>query len=63
VRQALCTHREHVFPAIQEDDDRYFPRHHFGEFVCKVAVLQEEVESARLVETVPLVISLNSALN
>lgn len=37
-RQAFHTHREQVFPTIHEDNDRYFPHHHFRESSYKVAV-------------------------
>jgi len=60
-RQAYYFHHELVFPTLQDDNDRYFPRHRVEALGCRVAKL-EEGESARLAETVPLVVTLNSAL-
>jgi len=51
-----------VFLTLQDDNDRYFPRRHAEASDCRVAKL-EEGESARLAKTVPLVVSLNSALD
>jgi len=62
VRQAYYFHHEMVFPNLQDDNDRYFPRRHAEASDSRVAKL-EEGESARLAETVPLVVTLNSALD
>jgi hypothetical protein len=51
-----------VFPTIENDDNRYFPRRRAEASGCRIAKI-EEGESARLVETVPLVVALNSALD
>jgi hypothetical protein len=62
VRQAYYSHRDMVFPTIENDDNRYFPRRRAEASGCRIAKI-EEGESARLVETVPLVVALNSALD
>ncbi|XP_066381051.1 uncharacterized protein [Miscanthus floridulus] len=48
--------------AWKDDNDRYFPRRRAEASSCRVAKL-EEGESARLAATVPLVVTLNSALD
>jgi hypothetical protein len=62
MRQAYYSHRDMVFPTIENDDDCYFPRHRAKASSCKIAKIKEG-ESARLVEIVPLVVALNSALD
>jgi hypothetical protein len=62
VRQAYYSHRDMVLQMIENDDDRYFPRRRAETSGCRIAKI-EEGESARLVETVPLVVALNSALD
>ena len=61
-RRAYYFHCEMVFLTLQDDNDRYVPRRHAEASGCRVAKL-EEGESARLAETVPLVVTLNSALD
>jgi hypothetical protein len=61
-RQAYYSHRDMMFPTIENDNDRYFPRRRAETAGCRIAKI-EEGESARLVETVPLVVALNSALD
>jgi hypothetical protein len=61
-RQAYYSHRDMMFSTIENDNDRYFPRRRAEASGCRIAKI-EEGESARLVETVPLVVALNSALD
>jgi len=42
MRQAYYVHHEMVFPTLQDDDDRYFPRHRTEESGCRVASLRGE---------------------
>jgi hypothetical protein len=51
-----------VLPMIENDDDRYFPRRRAEASGCRIDKIKEG-ETARLVEIVPLVVALNSALD
>jgi hypothetical protein len=61
-RQAYLALREELFPQIEADDDRYFPRRRQDDDGCIIAAVQEG-ESARMAATVPYIAALHSALD